>query len=161
MTSVTFQYMTFITWNAELLPGSWFVDIMFRTSIKSTVFGVLESSYQLNLQSAGLALAKAIDPAKRLDVQTLASIIIGVAMSMVNLASTSSKMRALWKAVLRSTTFFSVERRRTRRALLLFVGIACLYTILISRAIFQTYMAIGCPYGLHNIGVGCVDPHGE
>jgi hypothetical protein len=164
MASVTEKYSEYATHDGE---ATWVAQEMFRCAIKFGVFNVLESAYQLNLQSSGLALAKAIN-AGQLDRQTAFSIMMSLTMAAKNLYSRYDYMKKASKAIdiFAEAHYGNPDYQHDisranfdrSRAWYLFMSIATIYVLLISRALFQTCMAWYCPYGLHNIGVGCYKP---
>lgn len=194
---------------------------LLRSSIaRVTLMLLLESAFQLNVQSSGLALAKATDDEHAIDKMTLFSIALGLLMAaryivreLQNANFYYRKVRGTdireelgkflrgqfedWSEedsaslnevlqlgcprarathvqglavfdriplVRRNSIVDSAhacaaglkEQRLVGRRYFKFVAVLSLYVCLVSRAAFQTAMAVYCEHGLHNIGKGCV-----
>lgn len=70
-------------------------DELNRALVRFAAFNLAEGSIQLNLHSAGLALARAASRSHVVDPATLASLVIGLVVGAWNLAKEHAKMELL------------------------------------------------------------------
>jgi len=183
MCSVTYQYPTYRYRMMEIDPVS-AMELMgndlVRAVLKFIAFSICQSAYQLNLQSSGLALARAANVHHQLDLQTLVSIGLAQVMALKNFQAEASTIYSLrtWIVNRKAPSWADNEiftpeefewaekgdqrsKRYAQCVYPLFIGLAALYVLLVLRGFVQTYFAIACPFGLHNIGIGCVEPPNE
>lgn len=163
MASVTSNYTDTYMRGRNTVYSHYHVAEFQRSVIRFGVFTVLESGFQLNLQSSGLAISKALDLNHHVDKMVLISILFGVLMGLYNLQLSASRIWSLSKLTIEYDPAFedniNQDTKLRNRMTVVFIIEVCVFSLALTRAMTQTYMAVWvCPYGMHNIGVGCVNP---
>jgi len=172
-TSVTSKNVDYLL--AVPCDSSDYADLLRRMVFRFTLFNLLQTAYQLNLQSAGLAINQVTNHA--LDWQTLISIGLSLATSTTVIRQQASDLMSVRRNLKEEADYEADDQsdcssnspnwkfekaERSKMAMKvyfrIFLCLLALYVLLLLRAALQTYMTIFvCQRGIYNMGIGCVN----